>query len=55
MVTDLNKSTDKILWKKGNVSLKQIENSREIKDDLITKLNEGVKVGLKKELDGFFK
>ena len=52
--TDIRKNSDKILLKKGNTSLEQIENSREKKDDLVTKLNDGVKVNLKKELDGFF-
>lgn len=45
---------NKILWKKGNVSVAQIQNSRETKDSLVERLNKGEQVDLKKELDGFF-
>jgi len=53
--TDIRKNGDKILWKKGNISLEQIENSRETRDNLMAKLKEGIKVDLKEELDGFFR
>ena len=53
--TDIRKNGDKILWKKGNASPEQIENSRKTKENLVARLNKGEKVDLKTELDGFFK
>lgn len=54
LIADLNKSKDKVLWGKGNVSLEQIENARKTKDNLVERLNEGEKVDLEKELEEFF-
>ena len=52
---EIPKRGDKILWKKGNVSLEQIEDARKTKDTLVTKLNNSEKVDLEKELEEFFK
>ena len=46
--------SNKILWERKNVSLKQIENSRKTKDNLVRRLNEGEKVDLEKELSIYF-
>jgi hypothetical protein len=54
----ISKTKDEIVWKKGNVSLKQLESARKTKDDLVRRLNEGEEADLEKEikeLEGFFK
>jgi hypothetical protein len=52
---DIPKRGDKILWKKGNVSVEQLDNSRKTKNSLVARLNNGEKVDLEKELAEFFK
>ena len=50
----VNNNSNRILWEKSNVSLNQIENSRNTKDDLVRRLNDGENVDLEKELEEFF-
>jgi hypothetical protein len=55
---ELPKGGNTIIWDKGNVSLQQMQNARETKDDLVAKLNAGEKVDLdieKAKLEDFFK
>ena len=45
---------DKILWKKGNISVEQIKNAKEKVKNLVRKFNLSEKVDLERELPSLF-
>jgi hypothetical protein len=51
----IRENKGEILFKRWGVSNEQIENARETKNNLLTRLNAGEEVDLNKELGEFFK